>query len=189
MRALATFTGLVLAMLTASPSVAQTTQNYIYDVHGRLVATSNGVSNTSGSATTYGLDAADNRTDRGRVLTTARAGGQDRLSSGETLVAGQQLQSSDSRFVFLFQPGDGNAVIYWIGSGALWSTSTASGNAPTLTMEAGGNVVVKDYLGATLFQTGTGGNPGAVLVMQSDGNLVVYSSGGSPLWNSGTGGH
>lgn len=187
MRAIGKFIGVVAAVF-AIPAAAQTTQNYIYDVHGRLVALSNGQTNT-GSATTYLLDSADNRTNRGRVLTSARSTGQNRLSSGEVLVPGQQLQSPDNRFVLVLQAGDGNAVLYWLGNIALWSTSTAGGSSLTLTMESGGNVVLKNYLGATLFQTGTGGNPGAVLVLQSDGNLVVYTSSGTPIWSSGTGGH
>lgn len=190
MRAVAVSIGLLAAALIAAPAASQTTQNYIYDVHGRLVGTSNGQGNTSGSATSYALDGTDNRTNRGRVLTTARAGGQERLSSGETLVAGQQLQSTDNRFVFVFQPGDGNAVLYWASGTYLgWNSNTAGGTSLTLTMQTDGNLVMKNYLQNTIFQTNTGGNPGAVLVMQNDGNLVVYSSGGTPLWNSGTGGH
>lgn len=176
--------GLGLAM-AAQPVFAQTTQNYIYDVSGRLVGTTSAQA-SSGSATSYALDNADSRTARDRSVTSIRAAGQQRLVSGEVMVPGQELKSTDNRFTFFFQPGDGNAVIYWIGVGALWSTNTAGGTSLTLSIQADGNLVMRNYAGAVIFQTGTGGNPLAYLEMQTDGNLVLYTSGGSPLWASNT---
>lgn len=176
----------LVAGLIAVPAASQTTQTYIYDVFGRLVGTTT-AKTTSGSATSYALDNADNRTSRARANTVIRAGGQQKLSSGEVMVPGQELKSTDNRFIFLFQSSDGNGALYWIGTGPLgWSTNTAGGTSLTLTMEAGGNLVMKNYAGTTIFQTGTGGNPGAYLEMLSNGNLVVKTSGGTQIWQSGT---
>ena len=178
--------GLLAAALIAGPAASQTTQSYIYDVFGRLVGTTT-AKTTSGSATSYALDNADNRTNRTRANTTIRASGQQLLSSGEVMVPGQTIVSADNRFLLFFQPGDGNAALYWNGGGPLgWSSNTAGGTSLTLTMQTDGNLVMKNYAGTTIFQTGTGGNPGAYLEMLSNGNLVVKTSGGTQIWQSGT---
>lgn len=114
----------------------------------------------------------------------------DTLTSGQQLVAGEQLTSADSRFRAVLQ-GDGNFVLYdtvvtslvggVVTDRVIWSSGT-SGSGNRLAMQSDGNVVIYSAQGRALWSTGTGGNPGARLVLQNDANLVVYSSGGRALW-------
>lgn len=63
---------LAAGVLCAGQALAQETQTYNYDVHGRLT----GVTRTAGAAvrsTTYSLDNANNRTQRATSATAARA--------------------------------------------------------------------------------------------------------------------
>ncbi len=111
-------------------------------------------------------------------------GGAGRMNAGGTLKAGEQLVSTDGRFVLVYQ-GDGNLVLYKSGA-AKWSTSTF-GTAPgTTVMQGDGNFVVYDAGGRPVWNAGTHGHDGAWLALQNDGNLVIYSASGSPLWASNT---
>lgn len=116
--------------------------------------------------------------------TPAPSAGHDTLSPNTALKPGEQLTSSDGRFVLVYQ-GDGNLVLYK-GGAATWSTGT-QGSAPGAVYQQGdGNFVVYDAAGTPVWNAGTNGHDGAWLALQSDGNLVVYTAGGSPLWSSGT---
>ncbi len=173
-------------MLMTDTARAQQIQTYFYDTHGRLQATTTAHSN-SGSRTLYGLDSAENRTSK----TTDNAGTRaapDQLAAGETLLPGQRLVSSDGRFVFVLQEGDGNAVIYGP-TGALWGSNTAAGRSTVLAMQHDGNVVIRGPSNEAVWDTGTSGRPGARLLIQNDGNLVIYVNGWTAVWASGTGGH
>jgi hypothetical protein len=174
-------------ILAVAPSAtAQQIQTYFYDAHGRLQATTTAHSN-SGSRTLYGLDSADNRTSKAADNAGTRAA-PDQLAAGETLLPGQRLVSSDGRFVFVLQEGDGNAVIYGP-TGGLWANYTTSGRSTIIAMQHDGNLVMRGPANEAVWDTGTSGHPGARLVMQNDGNLVVYVNGWTAVWVSGTGGH
>jgi len=106
------------------------------------------------------------------------------LNANGSLRPGEQLASSDGRFVLVYQ-GDGNLVIYASGA-PTWSTGT-HGTSPGVTVLQGdGNFVVYDAGGRPVWNAGTHGNEGAFLAMQNDGNLVVYSASSRPLWASNT---
>jgi YD repeat-containing protein len=185
MRISAALGPMIGAMVLVSPAASQTTQTYGYDAHGRLVSATVAIGAHSGGAFThYGLDAADNRTGKYAEPIPALAAS-DRLAIVERLAPGQTLVSSDSRFTFVLQ-GDGNAVIYGLGSG-LWSTNTYGSQATVLAMQTDGNLELWNASGR-IWQSGTSGHPGAHLVMQSDGNLVIFD-GATPIWSTGTGGH
>jgi hypothetical protein len=66
-------------------------------------------------------------------------------------------------------------------TGQSWSTNRLS-----LTVTAGGNLVLKDQ-GRTVWQTGT--TTGVKLVMQNDGHLVLYDAAGGTAFSSGTAGN
>lgn len=185
-RCVKTFTIAVFAVLAAGAAKAQQVQSYFYDAHGRLQATTTAHPN-SGSRTLYGLDSADNRTSK-LTENAGTRGAADQLTSGETLLPGQRLISSDGRFSFVLQESDGNAVIYGP-SGALWGSSTTNGRSTLIAMQHDGNVVMRGPANEAVWDTGTGGHPGARLLMQNDGNLVIYINGWTAVWASGTGGH
>ena len=176
----------VFAALSAGAVKAQQVQSYFYDAQGRLQATTTAHPN-SGSRTLYGLDSADNRTNKFTENAGIR-GAADQLMSGETLLPGQRLTSSDGRFFFLFQETDGNIVIYGP-SGPLWAGSTTAGRSTLIAMQHDGNVVLRGPANEVVWETGTAGHPGARLLMQNDGNLVIYINGWTPVWASGSGGH
>ncbi|NQX06587.1 hypothetical protein HQQ82_17430 [Rathayibacter sp. VKM Ac-2856] len=106
----------------------------------------------------------------------------DRLTSGSTLYADQQITSSDGGSRFVMQ-GDGNAVVYDASGRPTFSTETA-GVGSRIEMQSDGNLVVYTASGRPVWQSGTAGSYGASLVMQNDGNLVVYRTDGSAAWSS-----
>lgn len=108
-----------------------------------------------------------------------RVGSEDTLATGRTLTVGQDLVSTDGRFVAIMQ-ADGNFVVYGP-SGATWATAT-SGTGNWVVMQGDGNLVVYTAGGQALWSSSTAPSSGDRLVMQTDGNLVVYS-GGTALWD------
>jgi hypothetical protein len=110
----------------------------------------------------------------------------DLLISGQGLLRGQSLTSSDGRFTLILQ-NDGNLVIYDPSNQPLWASNTwGHPEAAEAIMQNDGNFVVYDVAARALWSTNTSGNPGAWVIMQSDGNLVLYDSNGQPLWASNT---
>ncbi|MEV5754650.1 hypothetical protein AB0L00_43160 [Actinoallomurus sp. NPDC052308] len=61
-------------------------------------------------------------------------------------------------------------------------------NRLALTMQTGGNLVLRDTSGKIIWSTGTH-HAGAYAEFQTDGNLVVYINGRQAIWASGTPGH
>lgn len=106
----------------------------------------------------------------------------DRLTSGSTLYADQQITSLDGGSRFVMQ-GDGNAVVYDVSGRPTFSTETA-GVGSRIEMQSDGNLVVYTASGRPVWQSGTASSYGASLVMQNDGNLVVYRTDGSAAWSS-----
>ncbi len=138
-----------------------------------------------GSVTRYGLDAADNRTDRTTEAAPIRSPAHE-LQPGQFFMVSQGMTSADGRFVLHVQM-DGNVVLYGP-PGALWGASGSWGSqSTTMIMQTDGNLTVRGPNNELIWQSGTGGNPGARFVVQNDGNLVIYS-GWTALWASGTGG-
>jgi len=164
----------------AAPADAQVNQTYVYDVHGRLVATTTAPA-SGGSLTRYDLSNSDNRTSRVSRLSVVRAV-QDELRSGESLLPTQSIRSLDNRFTFLLQL-DGNAVLS--GPGVAWSTNTHGSGAIALDMQTDGNAGLRNAAWSAIWQSSTNGNPGAFFKVRNDGNLVILS-GSTVLWQSGT---
>lgn len=104
--------------------------------------------------------------------------GDDTLWAGQTLLAGEQLVSTDAQFRAVVQ-GDGNVVIYG-SSGPVWANGSF-GSDPELAMQTDGNLVAYAS-GRPRWFTGTFGSD-ARLVMQNDGNLVLYL-GTRAVWSS-----
>lgn len=101
----------------------------------------------------------------------------------DTLTAGQSLAPND-----LLISRDRNHALRFHRSGIVmrsdfitkWSQNI--NNAHSLTMQADGNLVVRNAQGAAVWATGTDGNPNARLVMQADGNLVIRNTQGVAVW-------
>lgn len=171
-----------LDLATVSVAEAQQTEAYFYDVHGRLQAAVKAPT-AGGSVSRYGLDAADNRTQRLTEATPLRSPPQE-LQAGQFIVASQAIRSADGRFSLYVQL-DGNVVLYGP-DGFLWGAPNTWGqSSTTLTMQTDGNLTVRGPENELIWQSGTGGNPGARFVVQDDGNLVIYV-GWTAIWNSGT---
>ncbi len=103
------------------------------------------------------------------------------LSTGERLVAGEQLSSPAGTFRMIMQ-GDGNLVVYGP-AGATWASRTSTPGT-VLVIQDDGNVVAYSPAGSAVWNAGTQGSFGARLVLQDDGNLVVYRGDNSPAWSS-----
>lgn len=178
---------LALTAVVASvgaPAAAQQTETYFYDVHGRLQAAAKAPA-VGGSVSRYGLDGADNRSNRLTEAAPQRSVLHE-LQSGQFILVSQFIPSADGRFSVVVQQ-DGNVVLYGP-SGAMWVAPWTWGRgSTTLTMQTDGNLTVRGPQNELIWQSGTGGYPGARLVMQNDGNLVIYS-GWTALWHTGTGG-
>jgi alpha-tubulin suppressor-like RCC1 family protein len=113
-------------------------------------------------------------------------GGGLRLASDGRLGPGDQMQSTDERFVVAMQP-DGNLVLY-VPGGPRWQSGTSGRPGSFAVMQRDGNLVVYGPSGVPTWQSGTAGVSGAFAVLQDDGNLVVYGPGGPARWQSGTAG-
>ena len=157
---------------------AQTTQTYIYDANGRLIAATT-ARPTSGTYASYALDDAENRTARNAWATTgpATAG---KLLSGESLVPTQSIVNGS--YTLTLEPA-GDLVVTGP-SGVVQHSCTGTGRSLYAQMETNGNLVVRDVAGAVLWQTNTDSYAGAELFLNSDGTLAVRS-GGVTRW-SGT---
>src|SRR3989338_6247400 len=109
------------------------------------------------------------------------AAGSSQLLSGENLLTGQNLRSTNGAYSLDLQ-GDGNLVLYRLSNNSvLWATNTNTGNE--LDMQGDGNLVLYNSGGGVSWASNTSGN-GATLELQNDGNLVIYFN-GSPLWSTG----
>ncbi|KAL5724380.1 hypothetical protein ACHQM5_007651 [Ranunculus cassubicifolius] len=105
---------------------------------------------------------------------------EDILFSGESLTAGQYLESGPYRFIM---QGDCNLVLY-TGSRALWDSRTGGrGTTCRATLQNNGNLVV--LLGTDVIWTSNivSSSTSYRLIMQGDGNVVIY---GAALWNTNT---
>ena len=116
----------------------------------------------------------------------------DTLNIGGELKPGERLRSQNDRFFVLFQPNDGNVVVYErvsmgnLDRKALWSTRTEGKDAARFWLQPDGNLVVYDKSGKAIWSPNIHGQGGTRLVMQDDGNLVVYTAAGKPVWATNT---
>jgi hypothetical protein len=106
----------------------------------------------------------------------------DHLTSGQSLHAGQTLQSSNRSYQLAMQ-GDGNLVEYTAGGLPLWNSQTGGNSGAWAVMQGDGNLVVYSSGGTALWASGTHGS-GVWAVMQNDSNFVVYTAGGTDLWDT-----
>jgi surface antigen len=111
----------------------------------------------------------------------------DQLDAGDTLTAGQFLQSDDRHYEVVMQ-GDGNLVEYVSGGQALWTSGTQGNSGAWAVMQTDGNLVVYNASGQALWNSRTQGHSGARASLQTDGNFVVYS-GTTALWANYAGQH
>lgn len=168
-------------LLTGSAAAAQTTtQTYRYDANGRLTAAI--AAGPTSIFTSYALDDADNRTSRQNQTVTPPVVAW-RLSSGESLLPGQQMTSQDGRFALKAQQ-DGNVVL-WFGSTQLWASGTATGKSLYFKLEASGSATLFDVPQSPIWATPAAGAD-ATLTLQNDGDLVLKTSGGAVVWQSNT---
>ena len=68
------------------------------------------------------------------------------------------------------------------------SGKTLRTNRIALTMQSGGNLVLRNKSGKAIWASGTG-TAGAYAEFQTDGNLVIYRGGRRAIWATGTYGH
>jgi surface antigen len=113
------------------------------------------------------------------------------LSAGQTMQAGQYLQSPGGQYKLVMQT-DGNLVEYNAADVALWDPPPPNGlyghtGDRAVLQQSDGNFVVLSSGSSPLWSSGTYGNPGDHLSLQDDGNLVIYSATGSALWATMTG--
>jgi hypothetical protein len=113
------------------------------------------------------------------------------MQPGQVLLPGQAIQSSNTRYRFIFQT-DGNLVLYkTFTSGKqtpLWASNTSGRLADVCIMQADGNLVIYDPDANAIWSSNTWGKPNSHLIAQDDGNVVIYLPSGSPVWATGTNG-
>jgi hypothetical protein len=109
------------------------------------------------------------------------------LNPGQTLAAGDWLQSANGQFRFVMQ-FDGNLVLYRTRDNRpLWASGTYGIPVSNAIMQGDGNLVIYGYPSGSLapiWASGTQGNPYSHLDMQDDGNVVIYR----PSWATNTSG-
>ncbi|WP_438873099.1 hypothetical protein, partial [Paractinoplanes toevensis] len=119
----------------------------------------------------------------GRPAEPASAHG-DTLHAGERLNPGEQLTSSNGRYVLVMQL-DGNLVEY-DGTQAVWASGTYGQTGSYLEAKADGTFVISNPTNSTAWSTNTAATTGSSLKIQDDRNVVVYAPDGRPLWASNT---
>jgi PASTA domain len=121
----------------------------------------------------------------GTMIVTAPPRASSVLPAGGQLNPGQYLQAPRQPYTCVMQ-GDGNLVVYKLGSSPVWATGTDGKGAVVAIMQGDGNLVLYTAAHVPVWASGTNGSPGAQLVMQDDGNLVIYRPDGTPIWASNT---
>ncbi len=176
---------IAVAALWAGDAFAQTTQTYTYDANGRLVGVATATGDRGGGVVTeYDYDDADNRTER-QAYGVGGPANADKMTNGETLVPTQFLLSSGSAATLILQQdgnlvvycgttpkwgsgttsgrsmyfqvqSDGNMVVYDVDFLPIWASNTAGNPNAVLTMQNGGNLVLRNAANTTtLWQSST----------------------------------
>lgn len=168
---------LCLAAL-APPVLAQDAQTYLYDANGRLISAIT-ARPTTGAASSYTLDDADNRVARTAVSSSAptTAG---TIGSGQTLVA-TQLTTAGS-YSLVLQP-DGDLVVL-NGSTVVQHSCTATGRSMFVQMRTNGELTILEP-GFTALWKRPAASPvaGSTLVLSNTGVLSI-KSGATTVWSS-----
>lgn len=107
-----------------------------------------------------------------------------RLEAGQTLAAGQRLQSPNGAFEALMQT-DGNFVLYGPG-GWTWQSDTDGSGATRLSLQTDGNLVMYTSANVWKWQTRTNGRTAGSLRVQDDGNMVLYDASSTWVWQTYT---
>jgi hypothetical protein len=110
------------------------------------------------------------------------------LAAGMTLVAGDDLRSSQDLYHLTIQADGGLSVFRSRDNRRGWASHTSGHPGASVTMQTDGNAVVSQRQHGhvvALCSTHTAGHPGAVLKMQDNGNVVVSGPDHVSLWDSG----
>ena len=111
----------------------------------------------------------------------------DTLVVGQSMSAGQRLDSANGSYRFVFQT-DSNLVVRRVSdSAALWASNTNGQAGSRLTLQGDGNLVLYTSSNTALWSSKTPGTTGSRLVMQNDGNLALYNTSNAVIWSTGTG--
>lgn len=156
--------GVSIALLSASPVIAQVTQTYQYDANGRLTGvttTGSGGTNTA----TYDYDDADNRTSRSQTGATAWA-------SILQLPADQALVSADGHFSFALRPT--GRLELWREDDPVWTLEDLAGAPRFAVTDAGARMTLK---GEPAFEAPLWpvSNDGALIATAGTGAATVWS--------------
>ncbi|KAL5724381.1 hypothetical protein ACHQM5_007652 [Ranunculus cassubicifolius] len=105
---------------------------------------------------------------------------EDILFSGETMTAGQYIESGTYRFIM---QTDCNLVLY-TGTRALWASNTARrATNCRVTLQTNGNLVVLSGTDVIWTSNTAHSSTNYRLIVQGDGNVVIY---GAALWATNT---
>lgn len=161
------------ALFAPAVGWSQATQSYSYDANGRLtgVVTSGGAETHTSS---YGYDAANNRTSRSQTGTAAWAA-VSRLPINRLLQPDEALVSPDGRYTFALRPS--GLMELWLGDAQDESDASALVSAFRLTDEGQARFVPSVPAAATL--------DGAWVSLSNDGDLALSVEGEGKLWLSG----
>ncbi len=115
------------------------------------------------------------------------------LEAGQHLYPNQSIQSTNNRFIVIFQP-DGNLVLYEkkpTGMVAEWATMTLGQPVGFCVMQDDGNLVIyspRDPPYKAIWSTSTNGQKNVTATIQDDGNFVLNSKDGdgkaTAVWNA-----
>ena len=111
----------------------------------------------------------------------------DTLVVGQSMSAGQRLDSANGSYRFVFQT-DSNLVVRRVSdSAALWASNTNGQGGSRLTLQNDGNLVLYTSSNAALWSSRTAGTTGNRLIMQNDGNLTLYNASNAVIWSTNSG--
>lgn len=108
----------------------------------------------------------------------------DRLLPGQTLVANQELVSTNGWFAFRIAM-DGTIGIRRVQSRiGIWHANTPPQPNGSLIMQSDGNLVAYSAQGSAYWASGTDRHPGAYLMLHDNGDLGVMDPANRRLWHS-----
>lgn len=170
--------------ICASGAIAQDAQTFLYDAHGRLVATTTARTSGDAAVSYYIFDDADNRIANGTIAVSPPPT-TDVLAWPYNLVPTQKLTSANGQYSMTLEPS-GDLVIRNIAGVMIWNSCTGQGGSTMARVTSGGQLTILGVQLSSIWTVGASGNPGATLTLQNSGVAILKSSGGSTLWTSGT---
>ena len=106
------------------------------------------------------------------------------LGINEKLLRGQRLTSSNGKYIFVNQKGDGNVCLYLMKpkQRGIWCNMTQKKNTLSVEFEKNGNLVQYNKSRKILWQSKTGGSGATNVILTDNGELIMTNANNVIVW-------